>query len=80
MYLHLDFNLIKKHNFGSNQAIKSNVNRPVCVAEVNILKLHFSQFVDKTPCIYFIFYLRKRTNTENIKKTKQKRIIIQRLK
>lgn len=65
MYLHLGFNLIK-HNFGSNQAIKSNVNRPICVAEVNILKLQFSKFVEKTPCIYFIFYLRKRTNTENI--------------
>lgn len=48
--------------------MKSIVNQPICVAEVNILKLHFSLFVEKTPCIYFIFHLQERTHTEYINK------------
>lgn len=52
------------------------MNQPICVAEVNVLKLHFSQFVEKTPCIHLILHLRNRTSTENMTKW----VIIQRLK
>lgn len=51
--------------FSSNLAIKSPVNWPICVAEVNILKLHRSQFVKKIPRIYCIFDLHRRTRAEN---------------
>lgn len=43
---------------------KSTVNQPICVAEVNILKFKFSQFVEKIPCVYVIFHLHKRTNKQ----------------
>ncbi len=44
------------------------MNQPIYVAEVNILKLHFSQFVEKTPCIHLIFHLHNRRNAEIITK------------
>ena len=44
-------------HFSSNLVIKSHVNWPISVAEVNVLKLHRSQFVEKIPRIYCIFDL-----------------------
>lgn len=43
------------------------MNWPICVAEEHILKLHFSQFVEKIPCIYFILYLQARTKNKQTK-------------
>lgn len=52
-----------------NSESKSKADLPICVAEVNVLKLHFSQLVEKVSCIYNIFYLRRRTKTNSSKKS-----------
>lgn len=52
-------------HFSSNLVIKSHVNWPISVAEVNVLKLHRSQLVEKIPRIYCIFDLQRKTRAEN---------------
>lgn len=54
---------------------KTNVNGPICVAEENILKLHFSQFVEEVACINFIFHLQR--NKDAAMKKQHKTIILE---